>query len=461
MSATQQTAALFFRIIYILLFIITSVLVILNVDMENMLFVNSDKILLFLDYLTLLVQEGVKAMGGLAQSITTSILGAKSGIFLIGDPDIGSLSANLGVIQQSIGAIFEPSNSLFPHSTIAEGADILEDFSFFFGATTILMLLPIAFLSGLGFIREGDTKLAIYSFLGFQLILIISIFTQNNLMSTVINTSGNNIIEGLINMITSPIFTLGFLLYLLLEVAFQTSYTLNIIEPMAEREKRIQKHLMRIRTFVPPTEELEMTTDTAIKSVQSKKFGLLASSYLREMVERRVFRSGETVQDAKSMMRLQSYLANLKQSDPEVDLKLAAQTAQPDISSLIKYFVPIMLVRVFAVVLISYIVMAPEGLLNIFMPGSFPALLDSLEITQPEFQTIAILNTALGFILIGVIIRYLSTGRTATMLERVVQQVTTLTDFDRSSPQPTTMDEESVDEQEEEELEEEEEEEIS
>ena len=261
-------------------------------------------------------------------------------------------------------------------------------------------------------------------------------------------------------MITSPIFTLGFLLYLLLEVAFQTSYTLNIIEPMAEREKRIQKHLKRIRTFVPPTEETEVTTDQSIKSIQSKKFDLLASSYLREMVERRVFRRGETERDAKSTMRLQSYLANLSQSDPQLDMKLAAQTAQPDISSLVKYFVPTMIFRIVAVIVISYFVMAPEGILNIFMLDSFPALLDSLEISQPEFQTIAILNMALFFILIGVILKYLYTGRTGKVLERVVQRIDTLVDFDRSSPQSTIVDSETVDE-EGNQIEEEEEEEIS
>ena len=238
-------------------------------------------------------------------------------------------------------------------------------------------------------------------------------------------------------MLLSPVFTLGFLLYLLLEVAFQTSYTLNIIEPMTEREKRIQEHLKRIRTFVPPTDEGEPTTDQSIQSVQSKKFGLLAASYLREMVERRVFKRGETVQDAKSMMRLQSYLTNLNLSDPETDSKLAAKTAQPDISSLIKYFVPEMLFRIIAVVLLSYFIMAPEGILNIFMAVSFPALVDSLELSQPEFQTIAILNVALLMILLGALLKYLSSGKTGKVLERVVQQIDTLVDFDRARPQPT------------------------
>jgi hypothetical protein len=217
---------------------------------------------------------------------------------------------------------------------------------------------------------------------------------------------------------------------------------------MTEREKRIQQHLKRIRTFVPPTEEGQPTTDQSIKSIQSKKFDLLASSYLREMVERKVFRKGEAVRDAKSMMRLQSYLANLNQTDAQTDMKLAAQTAQPDISSLVKYFVPAMGFRIIAVIVISYFVMAPEGILNIFIPASFPALLDSLEITQPEFQTIAILNVALIFIVVGIALKYLSAERTGEVLERVVQQIDTLVDFDRSSPKTTTVESELAEEEE-------------
>jgi hypothetical protein len=210
---------------------------------------------------------------------------------------------------------------------------------------------------------------------------------------------------------------------------------------MTEREKRIQGHLKRIRTYVPQSEEVEKGREHSVQSVQSKKFGLLAASYLREMVERRVFKKGETIRDAKTMMRLQSYLANLNQSDPQTDLKLAAKTAQPDISALIKHFIPAVAFRIIAVVLLSYFIMAPQDLLEIFVAASFPALLDSLELTQPEFQTIAILNVVLIFILISLILSYLTSGRTGKVFTRVIQQIDTLVDFDRGSKPTTTSDE--------------------
>ena len=60
-------------------------------------------------------------------------------------------------------------------------------------------------------------------------------------------------------------------------------------------------------------------------------------------------------------------------------------------------------------------------------------LLQSLELTQPEFQTIAILNVVLLFILVSVVLHFFSGGRTGRIFERVVQQIDTLVDFDRTT----------------------------
>ncbi|MFW9856488.1 MAG: hypothetical protein ACFFFG_15660 [Candidatus Thorarchaeota archaeon] len=444
MEASELTANIF-RSLYFALFCFSAILVFFSIDPSMFDFSNVFGIL---EWLALLVQSAVWATGVVALIIVNAFLTLKSQIPilgslpLIGDPNFGALQYGeaYGTI---IDGIFSPANYFFPHSNIdisdpAVIGTVIEDFLNFAGATTILILLPIALLSGLGFLREGDTKLAIYSFLGFQLIIIVAIFTQNALISTEINTSG------LIEMILSPVFTLGFLLYLLLEVAFQTSYTLNILGPMTEREKRIQEHLRRIRTFVPTSGDMEIQDEQAFQGTQSKKFGLLAASYLREMVERRVFREREVVQDPKSMMRLQSYLASLSQSDPQTDLKLAAKTAQPTGSALLRHFAPAMLFRLVSVVLLSYFIIAPEGILNLFIGFSFPALLDSLELSQPEFRTIAILNVALLIILISAVLHYATTSkRTKAMLLRVVQQIDTLVDFDRG-PSPATVTEEGM-----------------
>lgn len=433
MPAGQVTANLF-RILYIIVFVFSGLLVLASIDPSMFDFAQVFNIL---EYIVLIVEELIKVLAAAALEVVRAITSAKRNIPILGDDAFAGVAYN--DMQSTIAALVNPDNNFFPHSGTTTIESFLEDFGNFFGATTILILVPIAFLSGIGFLREGDTKLAIYSFLGFQLIIIIAIFTEKIIIPMGIDSSN------IFTMILSPIFTLGFLLYLLLEIAFQTSYTLNIIEPMAEREQRIQKHLKRIRTFVPTSEE-EKGQEGSIQSVQSKKFGLLAASYLREMVERRVFKKGEIVRDAKSMMRLQSYLASISQSDPDTDLKLAAKTAQPDTSALLKHFIPAMVFRIIVVTFLSYVIMAPAFLLKPLMGSSFPALLQSLELTQPEFQTIAMLNVVLLFILFSAILHYLTSGRTGKILERVVQQIDTLVDFDRG-PKTATTDSETTEEE--------------
>lgn len=465
-----QKVALFFRMLYLFLFILTalwlffySFLEIIGIDPSFLELIGLDpvfdpsmfdftQVLNIIEYLMLLIQGIVGGFAALAFSILAILINAVARVPFIGDMANADYLSVLSTIQE----LSNPSNNFFPHSTITDPAAFVEDFGNFLGATTILTLMPITFLSGLGFLKDGDTKLAIYSFLGFQIIIIIAIFTEKILISTSIDSSN------IFSMLFSPLFFMGFMLYLLLEIAFQTSYTLNILEPMTEREKRIQKHLKRIRTYVPVSEEeTAKTQESGIKSMQSKKFGLLASSYLREMVERRVFKSGEEVIDAKSMMRLQSYLTNLNQTDPLTDQKLAAKTAQPDVSALIKHFIPTMILRVIAVVFLSYIIMSPQGIIDVFMASAFPALRQSLELSQPEFRTIAILNITLIFILIGVILHYLSSGRTGKTLLRVVQRIDTLVDFERSTKPVQAPGEVGEEEQEEEGAPTDEEEEIS
>ena len=75
--ATSQTTAHFFRVIYIILFVFAGLLVVANIHPDMFDFT---KLLQILDYLTLLIQEGVKMMGSVAYSITLALLSAKSKI---------------------------------------------------------------------------------------------------------------------------------------------------------------------------------------------------------------------------------------------------------------------------------------------------------------------------------------------------------------------------------------------
>ncbi len=357
---------------------------------------------------------------------------------------------------------------VMPHSTLTGKEEIpVEEIVFdlgnILGAIILLILLPAAFLAGAGFVRDGDTNLAIVSFVSFQLMLAVAQFVQvHNTFETnsgsVISLGTENALRitldldssGLIPMITSPIFLIGMILYVFLEVSFQTSYALNIIEPMSEREARITKHVKRIVEFKPSGGE-----EGAVQSVgrQSRKFDVLAASYMRELVEKRVFKKGEPTVDVKATLRLQGYLNSLMATDYEVIDKLTARSAQPKAGAIARRIVPLMIARMVAVIIIAYLIMDPEGILELLgIIDSIPPLKMSLELSQPEFRTIALLNVVLVILAISFILHYLVVSRRLVPEAVTVQKIDTMIDFDGAYGTATPIEDEDEEEDYEEEM---------
>ena len=149
--ATSQSTAQFFRVIYIILFVFSGLLVITNIDSAMFDFT---KLFEILDYLTLFIQEGVRMMGGVAYGIALALLSTISRIPIIGDAGV----PNTGDISTMLSGILDPLNSFYPHSTIIiDPLNIILDFFIFFGATAILILIPIAFAYILC-VLEGEQK---------------------------------------------------------------------------------------------------------------------------------------------------------------------------------------------------------------------------------------------------------------------------------------------------------------
>jgi hypothetical protein len=337
--------------------------------------------------------------------------------------------------------------AVMPHSTLTgqEGIpvdEIVFDLGNIIGAIILLVLLPAAFLAGAGFVRDGDTNLAIVSFVSFQLMLAVAQFVQvHNKYAvdadTTISLGTENALlvaldldsSGLIPLITSPIFLIGMILYVFLEISFQTSYALNIIEPMSEREVRIKRHLQRIAEFRPSGGE----EGTTVQSVgrQSKRFDVLAASYMRELVEKRVFKKGERTEDMKTTLRLQGYLNSLIATDLEVVDKLTARSAQPNATAIAMRVAPLTAFRITAVIVIAYLIMDPAGILDFLgIIESIPPLKLSLELTQPEFRTIALLNVILLILGISVALHYWMITRGQVPEAVTVQKIDTMIDFD-------------------------------
>lgn len=371
--------------------------------------------------------------------------------------------ASPGISAPNLAADFQDTYlRLLPHSTLT-GKDeipieeIVFDIGNILGAIILLVLLPAAFLAGAGFVRDGDTNLAIVSFVSFQLLLAVAQFVQVHNHHTVgsdttISLGTENALlvaldldsSGLIPLITSPIFLIGMILYVFLEVSFQTSYALNIIEPMAERELRIKNHLKRIIEYRPAGGE-EGTTVQSIGR-QSKKFDVLAASYMRELVEKRVFKKGERTMDVKSTLRLQGYLNSLMTTDLEVVDKLTARSAQPKASAIAMRVVPLMIFRMVAVIVLAYLIMDPEGILELLgIIDSIPPLQMSLELSQPEFRTVALLNVILLILGISVVLHYVAVTRRLEPEAVTVQKIDSQIDFDDAYGTEAPIEEEASD----------------
>lgn len=467
-------AATGFRIAYLIVFMIAAMTVLMSIRLlpeeEN---VNVEN---YMDENDLTTSRDVS---GRTEDIKKPGLMDFSKIFKLGDYILFAVDMIIlaGVINTAISiaaAVASPGESapnlaaklqdtylqVMPHSTLTGEEDIpVEEIVFdlgnILGAIILLILLPAAFLAGAGFVRDGDTNLAIVSFVSFQLMLAVAQFVQvHNTFDdsgTIISLGTENALlltldldsSGLIPMITSPIFLIGMILYVFLEVSFQTSYALNIIEPMSEREARITKHIKRIVEFRPSGGE-----EGAVQSVgrQSKKFNVLAASYMRELVEKRVFKKGERTVDVKATLRLQGYLNSLMATDHEVVDKLTARSAQPKASAIAMRVVPLMIARMVAVIVIAYLIMDPEGILELLgIIDSIPPLEMSLEISQPEFRTIALLNVVLVILGISVILHYMVVSRRLAPEAVTVQKIDTRIDFDGAYGTETPIEDEEDD----------------
>ncbi len=296
---------------------------------------------------------------------------------------------------------------------------------------------------------RGESRLAIISFIAFQALIILAMYTPDSFSSTgrmmLINLNlpafkgtVSSIIPDFITLIQSPIFQLGLALYLLLEIAFQTSYAVSVVDPMIEREKRIKKHLERIDNFQPQPEKDKKQSVGSIKSA-SKKYDILAASYLREMVDRRIFKRGQQL-DQKTTMRLQSFIGNLRRIDRKFEDKITAKSAQPDTRALLINAIPSIVFRTIIVVILAFLIINPTPLIDTFISNplqkgtnltgilNFPQLAESIELTQPEFRTVIVFNIVLLILFVSAVGHFLLVHKPETQ-EKQVQKVETLVDF--------------------------------
>lgn len=443
-----------FKMAYGVLFTIAFIYVFTNIDTTHLF--DFTKLLELLDYLLIILMVILSFIGNYIIFIVNSItklIGSRSIIIPFTNIVLFNFHVNSPNSNQISGSVLNNILlSIFPRSQLNFTGNLFQIFTEFIQVWAIALafvLLPIIVLSGLGFIMRGESRLAITSFIAFQALIILAMYTPDTASATgrmiLINLNlpafkgtVSSIVPDFITLIQSPIFQLGLALYLLLEIAFQTSYAISVVDPMIEREKRIKKHLERIDNFQPQPEKDKKQSVGSIKSA-SKKYDILAASYLREMVDRRIFKRGQQL-DQKTTMRLQSFLGNLRRIDRKFEDKITAKSAQPDTRALLLNAIPSIAIRTFIVVILAFFIINPTPLIDLFISNplqkgtnftgilNFPQLAESLELTQPEFRTVIVFNIVLLIFFVSAVGHFLLVHKPEVQ-EKQIQKVETLVDF--------------------------------
>lgn len=446
-----------FKTVYASLFFAIFGFIILNIDTAQLF--DPTKILLVIDYLFAVLEFVLSFLGWWAVTIAGTlavVLGAGFTIpfinFHISIPFLGdpaSITASMNALTQG-GYIDNLTQSIFPQSSLLSSitaVDPITDFLNVWGVTIAFVLFPVILLSAIGFIIRGESRLAITSFTALQLLIILAMYIPNATSSTgrmllidlslpAFGGTLNTLSSDFLLFLSSQIFLLGLSIYLLLEIAFQAAYVISVVDPMVDRERRIREHLQRIDDFQPQPEK-EKATVTLGKGT-SKKYDILAASYLREMIERKIYKRGEQELDQKASMRLQSYIASLKRTDSQFETKITAISAQPRTSAILRNLIPIIIVRVFFVIVLAFIILNPGFIIDIVFIDplgersggflNFPQLIESIELNQPEFRTVILFNIILLILVIAAILHFLLVHR-PEVTEKRVQKVDTLVDF--------------------------------
>ncbi len=296
-----------------------------------------------------------------------------------------------------IGVLFQPDAADITPGALFVGSIV---------SFILIMVLPIATMAAIGFLRNCDTKLATIAFVCLQLVLITGFLTD-----FIIDTLSDSLVQdyssdSIPELLQSLLFQTGLLTYLYLEISLSAAYSYRIVEPLVGRRRRIISHIKHVRDFVPSRQE-EETETTAITSMPTSsrggKFSMEAMSYLRESLERRIFKRKDV--DYKTNQRLKSYFETLLEQNSEAEQTLTAESVSPKASRIALAIAPNLIIRMVVVIIVAWAVLNPSRLMTslILLPRNARPLIQSLELTQPELLLLILTPIVIGFVILGFI----------------------------------------------------------
>lgn len=201
--------------------------------------------------------------------------------------------------------------------------------------------------------------------------------------------------ESIVGFATNPFMLNILVIYLSFDLAVQASYVQSVFSFKAKKREISDQR----KEKTPTGKEAKVTLSTSIV----RRF--LTSDvvqYLREIVEKRVSREGSKTSVGVDSARLQVFLENLYQMDPEAKTSLEAKVTLPSEAKTLLSILLSTLYRILAIILLSYIVIHPQFLFSFL--GAPPTIIGSLELSQPEAILLVLLPLLFTITLIGLLI---------------------------------------------------------
>ncbi len=269
----------------------------------------------------------------------------------------------------------------------------------------MFVVVPLAIIASIGFLRYCDTKLATLAFICLQLILIIGFLTDSyidSLDDSFLQYSSDSITD----LLSSPLFQVGLLTYLYLEISFSAAYSYRIIDPLVGRRRRITSHIKQVREYVPKREEAAPDITRMPTSSRGAKFSMEAITYLREALERRIFKRRE--EEYSVNQRLKTYFETLITQNPDAEQTLTAESVSPKALRIAAAIAPNLIIRMAVVVIVAWVLLNPSRLLKTFIliPQNAQPLLQSLELSQPEILLSILAPVVIGFFILAFLLSW-------------------------------------------------------
>ncbi len=239
-------------------------------------------------------------------------------------------------------------------------------------------------------------------FIAIQSILIIGAFRNLGIPNfTVFPT---NILE----FATSSVQILALVSFAYLEVSYQMVYSYSVGKPVEEREETLKKQLLALRQATRKQDAIERE-DKVSSSAMSRSSGAIIFSYLREAIERRVLGDKDILENLDAISdvrRLQHYVDDLLEQDPQTRDELTARAAAPSRRYVIGSTMVGSSIRLASVVLLSFVLLNPMLFLSLLQLP--PGIANSVELLQPEIVLLLLVPIILLFPFAALVIGWLS-----------------------------------------------------